>query len=47
LTKVVQCLAKEEPFGIEKPDLIFEKLNPLFGEFLSQHCQFIDRCSLN
>ncbi|MBS0604106.1 MAG: hypothetical protein JSS60_03600 [Verrucomicrobia bacterium] len=46
LTKVVQCLAKETPFGAEKSDPIYEMLNPLFRDFFSMHCEFIDQNSL-
>lgn len=46
LSKVLQCLAKETPFGTEKRDPIYERLNPLFEEFIEAHRRFIDACSL-
>jgi hypothetical protein len=46
LSKVLQCLAKENPFGTEKRDPIYERLNPLFEEFIEAHRQFVDACSL-
>lgn len=46
LGKVLQCLAKEAPFGFEKQEPIYERLNPLFSDFLELHREFIDRFSL-
>jgi hypothetical protein len=46
LSKVLQCLAKETPFGTEKRDLVYERLNPLFEEFIEAHRRFVDACSL-
>ncbi|MBS0654014.1 MAG: hypothetical protein JSR39_10885 [Verrucomicrobia bacterium] len=46
LSKVLQCLAKETPFGTEKRDPIYERLNPLFAEFIEAHRRFVDACSL-
>lgn len=46
LSKVLQCLAKENPFGTEKRDPIYERLNPLFEEFVESHRRFVDACSL-
>lgn len=46
LTKVLQCLAKENPFGTEKKDPIYERLNHLFWEFIEPHRDFVDAISL-
>lgn len=46
LSKVLQCLAKEAPFGIEKQDPVYERLNPLFEEFIKRHRRFVDKFSL-
>ena len=46
LTKVLQCLARENPFGTEKKDPIYERLNPLYWEFIEPHRDFVDAISL-
>jgi hypothetical protein len=46
LTKIMQCLASEAPFGTEKKNIIYEGLNPLFHQFLPLHRAFLDQNSL-
>ncbi len=46
LSKVMMCLAKESKFGNEKRNPIFERLNPLYEEFIEEHHRFVDICSL-
>ncbi len=46
LTKVLQCCAKETPFGDEKQDSIYKMLNPLFKSSFKDYCDFIDLHSL-
>jgi hypothetical protein len=46
VSKVLMCLAKETEFGKEKRNPIFERLNPLYEEFIDEHRRFVDACSL-
>ena len=42
LTKCIQCLAKQAPFGSEKDELLYEKLNPLYEDCIKTHQAFLD-----
>ncbi len=46
LTKILQCCAKETPFGAEKSDSIYEMLNPLYFSYVDLYRSFIDQHSL-